>query len=937
MLHGRGAERARLHELVDAARKGHGRALVVHGEAGTGKSVLLEDVASGLAGVTVLHTQGIESEAPLPFAALQRLLRPALRYADRLPPPQSLALRVAFGEEVGEADRFLVFLGALGLLAEAAEQRPVVALVDDAHWLDDASAAALLFVARRLELERVALVFAVRDGDVRTFEAPDLDQVPLAGLGLGDVAALVNEHAEVDVATEVAAQLLASTGGNPLALVELPRVLSADQLAGRSPLPGRLPVTSTLERVFLDRARRLSPAAQRLLLVASADDSTQVRTVLAAAAALGAGADALGEAEGSGLLAVEGGALRMRHPLVRSALYTAATSADRRAAHGALADAMTGSSTGTDDADRQAWHLAEAATGPDDTVAAALDDAAQRALRRSGYEAASATFERASGLTVSDDSRARRLHAAAASAWLAGQPGRTGALAAEGRLCATDPVLRADLDRLRGRAEFHVGSIPTAVRLWTQATRDIAQVEPLRALPLGVMACAASTFAAPPDRTDLDPAELAVDLALEPPAEPAAGPPGEPPAEPAAGPGTELDPRAAPRERCLAGLLTGFHHLLAGRLPTATAPLRVAFAVAPDVPDPDLANAIGIASFHLSDDDTFRRTFTSLLTHARERAAYGLVLFALPRLALADFCAGRLGDAVADASEARQLALSSGQVALSAMPLAELALYAAFRGDDQFDEHLAELDRVVAGHQVGVLGALVDDARRWAVGERELMAGRYADAVHHLAQLRTPPMVHLTGYPRLEAAVRADRLDLARTWWDELWAFATAVDSPAAHAVVAHGAALLAGDEAEQHFRAALEHHADSGRPIEAARTRLAYGEFLRRRRQRVAAREHLRAALNTFEDVGAAPFAERARQDLRASGETARKRDASTGQDLTPQERQVAKFVASGLSNRDVAAQLFVSPRTVDFHLRNVFAKTGVTSRTELAQLALA
>ncbi|HET7304323.1 MAG TPA: LuxR family transcriptional regulator [Segeticoccus sp.] len=908
MLHGRGRERARLHELVDAGREGRGGALLVHGEPGTGKSVLLEDLARRLSGVTVLRTQGVESEAPLPFAALQRLLRPTMRYADRLPPPQSLALRVAFGEEVGEADRFLVFLGALGLLAEAAEQEPggpVVALVDDAHWLDEASAAALLFVARRLQLERVAVVFAARDGDVRTFEAPDLEGLALTGLGLGDVAALVSEHAEVDVATEVAAQLLASTGGNPLALVELPRVLSGDQLAGRAPLPGRLPVTSTVERVFLDRARRLSPAAQRLLLIASADDSTQVRTVLAAAASLGAGPDALAQAEASDLVTVDGGALRMRHPLVRSALYTAATSADRRAAHAALADAMSG----PEDADRRAWHLAEAATGPDDEVAAALDETAQRALRRGGYEAASATFERAARLSRSDDARARRLHAAATSAYLAGQPGRVGTLAAEGRLCSTDPVVGADLDRLRGRAEFHIGSVPTAVQVWTEATRDIAEVDPVRAREIGVMACAASTFAAPPDRTDLDPAELAV----------------------------ELDPRAAPRERCLSGLLVGFHHLLAGRLSAATPPLRTAFDAAPDVADPDLANALGIASFHLNDDEAFRRTFTSLLRHGRERAAYGLVLFALPRLALADFCAGRLGDAVAHASEARQLALDSGQPGLAAMPTAELALYGAIRGDDRVEQHLQNLRTVVAGHQVGVLGALVDDAHRWAVGERELAAGRYADAVHHLEQMRTPPMVHLAGYPRLEAAVRADRLDLARTWWDELRTFAAAVDSPQAHAVVAHGAALLAGDDAAPHFEAALAHHADSGRPLEAARTRLAYGEFLRRRRQRVAAREHLRAALHSFEDVGAAPFAGRARQDLRASGETARRREAGgTVTELTPQERQVATFVASGLSNRDVAAQLFVSPRTVDFHLRNVFAKTGVTSRTELAQLAL-
>ena len=904
MLHGREAERARITRLVDDAREGHGGALLVHGDPGVGKSVLLEDAAASATGVTVLRTRGVEPEAPLPFAALQRLLRPVMSHAGRLPAPQAHALRVAFGQEEGEAERFLVFLAALGVLAEVTERTPVLALVDDAHWLDDASAASLLFVARRLELEQVALVFAARDGDVRGFEARDLPGLRLTGLDLDAVTALLGERSGTAVTAEVGARLLASTGGNPLALVELPQLLSADQLAGRAPLPGRLPVTRTVERVFRDRARRLSPAAQRLLLVASADDSTQVRTVLAAAASSGADAGALAEAESSGLVTVEAGRLRMRHPLVRSAIYTAATSVERRQVHAALADAMTG----PDEVDRRAWHLAEAATGPDEDVAAALDDAAQHALRRSGYEAASSAYERAAGLTVSEDTRARRLHAAASGAWLAGQPGRAGSLAADGRSRATDPVLGAELDRLRGRAEFHVGSIPAAVRLWTQAARDIADIDPVRARELAVLASGASTFVAPSDHTDLDPGELPMDLA----------------------------PGAPAAQRCVTGLLTGFHHLLKGRPALAAAPLRAAFDAARTVSDPDLVNAIGIASFHLGGDEPFRLALTSLLARSRERAAYGLVLFALPRRALADYCEGRLSDAVSHASEARQLALASGQPGLSAMPLAQLAIFAVLRGGDGFDDHLGELDRVLARHQVGVLGALVVDARRWALGERDLAAGRYASAVHHLDQMRTPPVIRLAGYARIESAVRADRPDLARAWWEELAGFASAVDSPHAHALAAYGSAVLAGDDADTHFQAAVAHHRRSGRPIEAARTRLAYGEFLRRGRRRVEARTHLREALHTFEDVGAVTLAERARQDLRATGETARKRTPAAGQDLTPQERQVAKLVAAGLSNRDVAAQLFVSPRTVDFHLRNIFAKTGVASRTELVRLTI-
>ncbi|HET7668658.1 MAG TPA: LuxR C-terminal-related transcriptional regulator [Mycobacterium sp.] len=906
MLHGRGEERARILRLVEDARDGRGGALLMRGEAGVGKSLLLEKVAADLPDVTVLHTQGIESEAPLAFAALQRLLRPVLRHAAQLPEPQARALRVAFGEQTGEVDRFLVFLGVLGLLAEAAEAAAggsVLAVVDDSHWLDEASQAALLFVARRLDLERVALVFAVRDGDVRTFEAPDLQQLHLKGLALGEAIALVDEVSGTKVAPEVAAQLMASTGGNPLALAELPAVLSADQLTGRAALPGRLPVTSTLERTFLDRARRLSREAQRLLLVASADDSLQLATVVAAASALDVGPEALEEAEASGLVAVAHGELRMRHPLVRSALYNAAQSADRRAAHFALATAMGGPEA----AGRRAWHLAEAAMGPDVEVAAALDEAAEDALRRGGFEASSSAFERAALLSVSEEDRARRLLRAASAAWLGGQPGRAGTLALDGRLRTADPVLRADLERLRGRAEFHVGSVSTAVRVWTQAARDVVRVDVARAREMAVMASAASTFAAPVERTDLDPSELAV-------------PDGDDTSE----------------VQRVDGLLMGFHQLLVGELAAAAGPLRTAFAASRNVSDPDLVNAIAIASFHLADDETFRDTLTAVLARARERAAYGMVLFALPRLALANWCAGRVADAVSNASEAHLLAAASGQPGLSAMPLAELALYAAFRGDGRFEEHVAELEEVMATHQVGVLGALVDDARRWALGERDLAADRYAAAVHHLEQVRTPPMAHLAGYSRIEAAVRAERRDLAQGWADELAAFARAVDWPHAHALAAFAAAMVAGEDGEPYWQAALGHHAESGRPTEAARTRLAYGEFLRRRRQRVAAREHLREALNVFEDVGAGPWAERARQELRASGETSRRRDASTVQELTPQEQQVAKLVASGMSNKDVAAQLFVSPRTVDFHLRNVFAKSGVTSRTELVQLDL-
>ncbi len=907
MLQGREPELARVARLLADASEGHGGALVLHGQPGVGKSALLAEVRSRATGAQVLSTQGIESESPLAFAALQRLLQPVLDRAGELPEVQAVAVRAAFGQtaEGGGGDRFLVFLGVLGLLSAAADETPVLCLVDDAHWLDDASAAALQFVARRLERERVAVVFAARADDVRRFDHTGLPVLDVAGLDDAAARALL-ARAGADVAPAVAARLVRQSGGNPLALLELPGALTPAQLTGAEPLPSNLPLTEELEAAFADRYRQLGPDARTLVLVAAADGSTRLPVVRVAAGELGAetGSAVLDEAERSGLLTVAAGRLEFRHPLVRSAVYQAATSATRSEVHRALAAALTA----PDDAERRAWHLAEGTAGPDDVVAAALDDAAGRALRRGGYEAASAAFERAAGLTVEDDARARRLLAAASTAWLGGELGRAGPLATEGRRRTTDPLLAADLDRLRGRVEFHLHSVPSAVRLWTRAARDVAGTDPARALEIAVLASAASTFAPPADRTDLDPAEIPV----------------------TAGPGL------TDRHRCLAALLVGFHELLGGRLAAAATPFRAAFDAVPDVSDIDLGNALGIAAFHLGDDEAFARTFGSLLGHAREDAAYGVVQFALSRLALAPFCAGRIDDAISHATEARQLAADSGQPGLTAMPLAELALYAAVRGDDRFDAHVAELDEVLAAHRVGVLGVLVSDARRWALGERELVAGRYAEAVHHLEQMVTPPLVHLAGCARLEAAVRADRLDLARAWWHELDGFAAAVDTPQARAAAAYGAALLADGDPDEHFEAALAHHARAERPLEAARTRLAYGESLRRRRQRVAARVHLREAVAAFDDLGVAPWAERARQELRASGETARRRDDAPVAELTPQERQVATYVAAGLSNKDVAAQLFLSPRTIDFHLRNVFAKLGVSSRAELSRLEL-
>ncbi|MEX5721700.1 AAA family ATPase, partial [Geodermatophilus maliterrae] len=386
MLSGRERERAAIAGLVDEAWAGRGGALVLTGPPGVGKSALLADAAARADGMTVLGTQGLESESPLAFAALQRLLRPVLAgCVQHLPQPQARALQAAFGEtDDGPGDRFLVFLAALSVLAEAGQHRPVLAVVDDAHWLDDASAAALLFVARRLQVERVALLFAARDSDVRTFDGGDLPHLVVGGLDAAAAGELLSARAAVAVPPDVRDALLAGTGGSPLALVELAEALPSEQLSGRVRLPARLPLTEGVERAFLDRCRRLPAQAQTVLLVAAADDSGRARVVHQAATCLGADEQALVAAERSGLLRIRGAAVDLRHPLVRSAVYGAATSTERRRAHRALAAALTG----PDEADRRAWHLAASVEEPDAAVVAELDAAAERARARGGLEAA---------------------------------------------------------------------------------------------------------------------------------------------------------------------------------------------------------------------------------------------------------------------------------------------------------------------------------------------------------------------------------------------------------------------------------------------------------------------------------------------------------------------------------------------------------------------
>jgi hypothetical protein len=505
VLRGREREQAALADLVDRARAGHGGALLLQGQPGVGKSALLEDLVAHAEGLTVLRTQGVESEAPLPFAALHRLLRPALDHLNDIPAPQAAGLRAAFGE-TGDSvgDRHLVFLATLNVVSEAAAIQPVLVVVDDAHWLDDASAGALLFAARRLQGETVALLLAVRDDEGERLETRDLPVLDVTGVDDDAAGALIADQVETPVAPQVLAELLAATEGNPLGLVELTRALSPDQLSGRDGLPGRLPLTKGVEHAFLDRYRRLPEPAQTLLLLAAADDAGRTATLTRAATTLGADADALDAAEGSGLIETDGDRLTLRHPLVRSAIYGAATTTRRRQAHRALAHALAG----TPQDDRRAWHLAASVDGPDQEVVDALDDAAQRARRRGGHEAAAAAWARAAELTEEPSARARRLFAAAESSLAAGRPADTERYARAALVEADDPALRADLLQLQGQSEWNTRSLDDGFRIVCQAAATAAPTDPSRARVLAMLAAALAAFGAQAVDTP-DPATLA--------------------------------------------------------------------------------------------------------------------------------------------------------------------------------------------------------------------------------------------------------------------------------------------------------------------------------------------------------------------------------------------------------------------------------------------
>src|SRR5829696_2324287 len=888
VLFGRDAECAAVEGLIAAAGSSRSGALVVRGEPGVGKSALLGHAVERATGMRVLRGGGIEAESELAFAALHQLVRPVLDRRARLAEPQAAALAGALGlsrDSVG--DRFLIGVAVLSLLAEAAEEAPLVCVVDDAQWLDRPSADALTFAARRLDAEGVVLLFAARDGELRRFEGQGLAELTLGRLGAQAAGALLAARARSTLSTEVRDRLVESAAGNPLALIELAALLSAEQLAGHAPLPDPLPESAQLERIYLERARGLPAPAQRLLLLVAADDTGSLATVFDAASALGIRPDALDAAEAADLVRAFHGRVEFRHPLVRSTLYGDAPFAERQAVHRALADVFAGEQ----DADRRAWHRAAASLGHDDEVADELEQTARRARRRTGFAAAARALERAAALSGDDEARGRRLVAAAQDAWLAGGPEHALALLDRARGLAFDVHVRAGEMHLRGMIELRCGIPAEAATILAAGAAEIAPIAPAKAIEMLVEGAQAASYAG-------DAAQI-VEFGRR---------------------ASALSGDDDPDRRFTVDVIVGIGSLLAGDTAHGVPLLREALGLAAAFQDPRRLVHAGACAGYLGEEATEHELYGRAVARARETGAVATLPYVLEYLARSEAVDGRYAAAAAHASEGLRLARETGQQNSVCHLLASLALIAALQGRaDECRSHAAQALELATARGLGYQAALA----AWALARLDLGLGRPAEALVRLTDLaaggpgESHPFVKLVSAPELvEAAVRASQIGTAQ----------------AALALVARCRGLLsAGTAAERHFLEALRRHGESARPFDRARTELVFGEYLRRDGRRKAARAHLRSALDGFERLGAGGWAERAHDELRASGETARKRSPSAIDQLTPQELQITRLVAEGATNKEVAARLFLSPRTIDYHLRKIFTKLGISSRAEL------
>jgi DNA-binding CsgD family transcriptional regulator len=904
-LIGRGAEKQALRQVLDSVRGGRSCALLLRGEPGVGKSALLGYAVTQARDMQVVRIQAVESESHLGFAAAHQLLMPFLPALGRLPEPQRQALGVAFGLVSGPpADPFLVGLAALTLLSDAAEVRPVLCVIDDAHWLDQESADLLRFVARRLLADRVGMLFAVR-------EAPAIDPQPLPELvvhGLPDQAAYALLKASIaqPIDPAVAAHLVTQTGGNPLAVVEAARELTPDQLTGAVPLTEPLAVGPRLEDAFLRRVRELPADTRALLLVAAAGSSGEGEPLWRAAAELGIPESAATAAEVAGLMTFWP-EVRFEHPLVRSAVYHAATAAQRRAVHRALATASE-----LDPVSR-AWHLAAATVRPDESIAAAVESAADDTRSRGGFAATALLLERAAQLTPDPERRAERELAAAQVHLLAGTVGRAETLLDEASRSLRDPPRIAEATRLQGRIEATCGRPAEAVVTLVEAARRLRSFDPLATRDTLLSALESSVYAgwAPSAALLGAIAELAGDL-------PEAG---------------------VPDDSAPALLLQGYTARLTAGYAAGVPALRGAIdALLRGQADPDFASwhfeLAAVAGADLLDETAVERITTAWIDGARRSGALARLAVGLAfRSIFVDAPCGRLSSAHTANAEAEEL----GQVTHNARVVpptgAHRVIILALGGD----EVAARETAAAVARDAPSRGAAGEAAfAAYAVGVLELSLGNYGAAVSCLepGYVDGTPLVGTQALPDLvEASVRAGRRDLTEGALQRLVERASASPTTLARGLLARSQALVAPtEEAQERYEEALR-LLDGTRAVpQLARTHLLYGEWLRRQRLRRQARDQLRAALDMFEATGLEAFAERTRVELRATGERIRKKVLGDLEELTPREAQIAALVSEGEGNRQIAAQLFVSPSTVEYHLGKIFRKLGVTSRTQLA-----
>jgi DNA-binding CsgD family transcriptional regulator len=902
-LTGRRSESDVLDELVDAVRAGESRALVVRGEPGVGKTALLEYIAEQASGCRVSRAVGVQSEMALAFAGLHQLCAPMLDRLERLPAPQRDALRTAFGISPGSApDRFLVALAVLGLLSDVAEERPLVCLVDDVQWLDRESTQVLAFVARRLEAESVGLIFAARKP---SDDLTGLPELVVEGLRESDARTLLDTVLTGPLDARVRDQIVAETRGNPLALLELVRGLTSAELAGGFGLPGAMPLSGRIEESFRRRLDVLPVETRRLLRLAAADPVGEPLLVWRAAEQLGIRPEAAVPAAEAGLLEL-GARVRFRHPLVRSAAYRSASPEERQAVHAALAEA-------TDpgvDPDRRAWHRAQATSRPDEEVAEELERSAGRAQARGGLAAASAFLERAATLTPEPARRARRLLAAARAKRDAGALDAALGLLVAVEAGPLDALRTAEVERLRGQIALEQRRRSDAGRLLAGAARrleplnvNLARETHLEALgaamandldiPGGVLEAAKAARAAPP------------------------GP--EPP-------------------RAVDVLLDAFALRLtegyAASAPTLTRALELVLAL--DVADDEVGCWIWLAggrtsaivALELWDAESWHALAAREAQFARDTGALVHLQFALNLLARSHMLAGDLTAAALVIDEDRLIGEVTGNPPLGTT---ETTL-AAWRGQEAEASGLIEAT-LQAGTARG-LGTRVTFAN-YARSVLYNGLGRHdvaRDAAWELFerdQVGVGPFV----VPELaEAASRTGDVALVRAALEWLSERTRVTPSEWALGIEARVRALLSeGEVADTLYRESIERLGRTRVRVELARAHLLYGEWLRREHRRVDAREQLRAAHEMFASMGAEAFADRARRELLATGETVRKRTVETRGELTAQEAQIARLARDGLSNPEIGTRLFISPRTVQYHLRKVFIKLDIRSRSQL------